>query len=36
MEAFDRAENGVALLDGKMIEAPIVRSARRTLDKVRA
>jgi citrate lyase beta subunit len=33
LEAFERSEGGVALLDSKLIEAPIVRSARRVLDK---
>lgn len=29
--AFDAAEGGVALLDGKMIELPVIKSARRVL-----
>lgn len=29
--AFDAAEGGVALLDGKMIELPVIKAARRTL-----
>lgn len=33
IEAFDAAEGGVALLDGKLIEKPIARAARRTLDR---
>jgi citrate lyase beta subunit len=31
VEAFDRAEGGVALLDGKLIELPVIKSARRVL-----
>ncbi|WP_031549058.1 HpcH/HpaI aldolase/citrate lyase family protein [Parvularcula oceani] len=31
VEAFEQAEDGVALLDGKMIELPVIKSARRTL-----
>lgn len=31
VEAFDAAKGGVALLDGKMIELPVIKAARRTL-----
>ena len=31
VEAFEAAENGLALLDGKLIELPVIKSARRTL-----
>ncbi|MEM9234008.1 MAG: CoA ester lyase [Pseudomonadota bacterium] len=31
VEAFDAADGGVALLDGKMIELPVIKSARRVL-----
>ncbi len=34
LEAFDAAGQGVALLDGKLIELPVVRSARNILAKV--
>ncbi|MFW5659794.1 MAG: aldolase/citrate lyase family protein, partial [Oceanicaulis sp.] len=34
--ALDAAGGGAALLDGKLIEAPIVRRARRVLDSARA
>lgn len=30
--AYDEAEGGVALLDGKLIEKPVLRAARRVLD----
>ena len=31
IEAFERSENGLVVVDGKLIELPVVRSARRTL-----
>ncbi|WP_370335168.1 CoA ester lyase [Parvularcula marina] len=33
LEAFDAAKGGVALLDGKMIELPVIKSARRVLAR---
>jgi len=33
LDAFDKAEGGVALLDGKLVELPLARVARRTLRK---
>lgn len=36
LEAFDAANGGAALLDGKLIELPVVRAARRTLDRAGA
>ena len=35
IEAFDAAEGGVALLDGKLIELPVIKAARRTLAAAR-
>jgi citrate lyase subunit beta/citryl-CoA lyase/(S)-citramalyl-CoA lyase len=32
MEAFDNAKGAAALLDGKLIELPVIRAARRTLE----
>jgi citrate lyase subunit beta/citryl-CoA lyase/(S)-citramalyl-CoA lyase len=31
--AFEAAAGGAALLDGKLIELPVVRAARRTLER---
>lgn len=36
VEAFEAAESGVALLDGKMIELPVIKSARRVLARAGA
>ena len=36
VEAFEAAESGVALLDGKMIELPVIKSARRVLARAEA
>ena len=33
VEAFAAGDGGAALLDGKLIEAPVIRSARRTLER---
>ncbi len=33
VEAFEAADGGAALLDGKMIELPVIKSARRTLAR---
>lgn len=33
VEAFEAAAGGAALLDGKLIELPVVRAARRTLER---
>jgi citrate lyase subunit beta/citryl-CoA lyase/(S)-citramalyl-CoA lyase len=33
LEAFEAAGGGAALLDGKLIELPLVRAARRTLER---
>lgn len=36
LEAFDAAGSGVALLDGKMVELPVVKAARRTVAAARS
>jgi (S)-citramalyl-CoA lyase len=36
IEAFERSQNGLVVLDGKLIEIPVVRSASRTLAIARA
>ena len=33
--AFENAKSGAALLDGKLVEKPVLRSARRTLDRMK-
>lgn len=33
VEAFDQGSGGAALLDGKLIELPVLRTARRTLER---
>ena len=35
MAAFEASEGGVAQLDGKLIELPVIRAARRTLERVK-
>ncbi|MGY6628317.1 MAG: HpcH/HpaI aldolase/citrate lyase family protein [Oceanicaulis sp.] len=35
LEAFDKAEGGAALFNGKLIELPVIRAARRTLAAAR-
>lgn len=35
LEAFDKAEGGAALFNGKLIELPVIRAARRTLAGAR-
>ncbi|MCH8490866.1 MAG: CoA ester lyase [Oceanicaulis sp.] len=35
MEAFEKAEGGAALFNGKLIELPVIRAARRTLAAAR-